>query len=298
MEPAGTFRKSPPEPTPAHTRTLRNLPEPASGTYTSTHTPELSGTCLRNLHQHTPELSGTFWNLSPEPAPQTYTCTHRSLSGLKTPLAYAVGEKLNPKWCRLLRRGKSNAASKPARFEYMGMGGIIKYGTTSVLSGWFLGPMYWLYDCHGFFLQKSPGIAITTSMFINFGSGRLDLFLGGHTVRSIQDMPMLEHNVRSHRKPMLMIYVRKKMGSISKFCEARARCDQTTFHSDTVHKTTCFWFALGNDWKFTLLVYALKIPEYLPKWYTTILLRTGKPFSDHLPPPFLIAYDCLRGHAH
>ena len=62
----------PPEPTPAHTGTLRNLPEPA---------------------QHTPELSGTFWNLPPEPAPATRTGTHRSLSGLKTPLAYAVGEQ-------------------------------------------------------------------------------------------------------------------------------------------------------------------------------------------------------------
>ena len=91
-EPSGTFRKLPPEPTPAHTGTLRNLPEPASGTYyTSTHrkpTPAHTGT-LRNL----PELSGTFRNLPPEPAPQTRTGIHRSLSGLKTPLAYAVGEK-------------------------------------------------------------------------------------------------------------------------------------------------------------------------------------------------------------
>ena len=118
---SGTFRNLQPstEPTPAHTGTLRNLPEP-SGTYTSNtpelsgtfrnllpeptpahtgtfrnhqHTPELSGTCLRNLHQHTPELSGTFRNLPPEPAPATRTGTHRSLSGLKTPLAYAVGKK-------------------------------------------------------------------------------------------------------------------------------------------------------------------------------------------------------------
>ena len=80
---SGTFRNLPPEPTPAHTGTLRN----------HQHTPELSGTCLRNLHQHTPELSGTFRNLPPEPAPATRTGTHRSLSGLKTPLAYAVGEK-------------------------------------------------------------------------------------------------------------------------------------------------------------------------------------------------------------
>ena len=95
--------------------TLRNLLEVASGTYTCTyrnppepsrsclrnrhqHTPELAGTCLRNLHQHTPELSGTFWNLPPEPAPATRTGT-QSLSWLKTPLAYAVGEKDSPPRC-------------------------------------------------------------------------------------------------------------------------------------------------------------------------------------------------------
>ena len=86
LEPSGTY--------------LRNLrqhtPEP-SGTYIVLHrnSPEPSGTRLRNihLHQHTPELSGTFQNLPPEPAPATRTGTHRSLSGLKTPLAYAVGEK-------------------------------------------------------------------------------------------------------------------------------------------------------------------------------------------------------------
>ena len=86
-----TFRNLPPAPTPAHTGTFRNLPEPASGTH------QHSGTCLRNLHQHTPEPSGTLRNL-PEPcselAPATRTGTHRSFSGLKTPLAYAVGEKI------------------------------------------------------------------------------------------------------------------------------------------------------------------------------------------------------------
>ena len=120
-EPSGTFRTLPPEPTPTRAGTLQNLPEPsgtfrelpeptsstyainrnlrnlpelASGTYTILHrnSPEPSGTCLHNLHQHTPELSGTFRNL-PEPAPATRTSTHRSLSGLNTPLAYAVGEK-------------------------------------------------------------------------------------------------------------------------------------------------------------------------------------------------------------
>ena len=88
-EPSRTFQDLP-EPT------FRNLPEPTSGTYASIRRnhPEPSGTRLRNLHQHTPELSGTFRNLPPEPAPATRTGTHRSLSGLKTPLAYAVGEKV------------------------------------------------------------------------------------------------------------------------------------------------------------------------------------------------------------
>ena len=65
-EPSGTFRKLYPEPTPAHTGILWNLPEPASGTYTTTHR---DFTCLRNLHQHTPEPSGTFRSLPPEPTP-------------------------------------------------------------------------------------------------------------------------------------------------------------------------------------------------------------------------------------
>ena len=104
---SGTFRNLPPEPTPAYAGTFRNLPELAS----RRNSPEPSGTRLRNLHQHTPELSGTFRNplrnlqqhttepsgtfrnLPPEPAPATRTGTHRSLSGLKTPLAYAVGEQ-------------------------------------------------------------------------------------------------------------------------------------------------------------------------------------------------------------
>ena len=80
---AGTseiFRNLPPEPTPFYTGTLRNLPKPASGTYTST-------------RRNSPEPSGTFRNLPPEPAPATRTGTHQSLSGLKTPLAYAVRGK-------------------------------------------------------------------------------------------------------------------------------------------------------------------------------------------------------------
>ena len=97
---SGTFGTLPLEPTPTRAGTLRNPPEP-SGTclrnlpfYTGT-LRNLSGSCLRNLHQQTPELSGTFRNLPPEPAPATRTGTHRSLSGLKTPLACAVGEKKN-----------------------------------------------------------------------------------------------------------------------------------------------------------------------------------------------------------
>ena len=101
---SGTFRNPSPEPTPAYAGTFRSLPElasrrnspePASGTYTSIRRnfQEPSGTPLRNLQQHTTEPSGTFRNLPPEPAPPTRTGTHRSLSGLKTPLAYAVGEK-------------------------------------------------------------------------------------------------------------------------------------------------------------------------------------------------------------
>ena len=77
---SGTFGNPRPEPTPAHARTLRNLPEPAPGTYTSTrqNSPELSGTRLRNLHQHTPELSGTFRNPPPEFTP-AHTGTLRNL---------------------------------------------------------------------------------------------------------------------------------------------------------------------------------------------------------------------------
>ena len=81
-EPSGRFRNLPLEPTPLP-GTLR-------------HSAELSGT-LRNLPLEPPPAhTGTlrnFRNLSLEPAPATRTGTHRSLSGLKTPLAYAVGEK-------------------------------------------------------------------------------------------------------------------------------------------------------------------------------------------------------------
>ena len=71
-----TFRNLPPEPTVAHARTLRNLPELAPRTYT---TPAHPGTlqnlpepaCLRNLHHHTPELSGNL----PEPPSGTYNST-------------------------------------------------------------------------------------------------------------------------------------------------------------------------------------------------------------------------------
>ena len=67
-EPSGTFRTLPLEPTPTRAGTLRNPPEPSK--------------TFRN------QPFGTFRNLPP-----TRTGTHRCLSGLKTPLAYAVGEK-------------------------------------------------------------------------------------------------------------------------------------------------------------------------------------------------------------
>ena len=92
--------------------TLRNLPEVASGTYTSTH-PEPSGSCLRNLHQHTrepsgtfrnlpepiyqhtPELSGTFWNMPPEPTP-AHTGTLQNLPPEPTPAYTGTFRKLPP----------------------------------------------------------------------------------------------------------------------------------------------------------------------------------------------------------
>ena len=91
--------------TPEPSEIFRNLPGLASGTYTilQRNSPEPSGTCLRNLHHSTKELSGTFRNPPPEPTPaHSGTLRNlpepsgtflRSLSGLKTPLAYAVGEK-------------------------------------------------------------------------------------------------------------------------------------------------------------------------------------------------------------
>ena len=75
---SGTFRKLHPEPTPAHTGTLRNLPEPASGTYTST-SPAHAGT-LRNLLEPAPEPTpahpGTLRNLL-EPSSGTCSCDPR-----------------------------------------------------------------------------------------------------------------------------------------------------------------------------------------------------------------------------
>ena len=73
LEPSGTFRKLPLEPTwnpPEPSGScLRNVPEIASGSYTSTHwnPPEPCGSCLQNLHQHTLEPSGTFRKLPLEP---------------------------------------------------------------------------------------------------------------------------------------------------------------------------------------------------------------------------------------
>ena len=80
-----TFRNLPNPASGTYTSAHRNSPEPASGTYNSTrrNSPEPSGTYLPNLHQHTSELSGTFrrnlqkahagtlnlGGLAPEPTP-------------------------------------------------------------------------------------------------------------------------------------------------------------------------------------------------------------------------------------
>ena len=90
-EPPEIFRNLPPEP--LYTGTFRK--PPPDHTILHRNSPELSGTRLRNLHHFTPELSGTFRNLPPEPAPATRTGAHRSLSGLKTPLAYTVGNNIS-----------------------------------------------------------------------------------------------------------------------------------------------------------------------------------------------------------
>ena len=80
---SGTFRNLPPEPTILH----RNSPEPYRNL-----PPEPTPADARTL-RNSPQPSGTFRNLPPEPAPAPRPGTHRSLSGLKTPLACAVGEK-------------------------------------------------------------------------------------------------------------------------------------------------------------------------------------------------------------
>ena len=70
--------------TPEPSEIFRNLPEPASGTYTilQRNSPNLLEPAPP---EPTPAHSGTFRNLPPEPAPVTRAGTHRSLSGLKTP---------------------------------------------------------------------------------------------------------------------------------------------------------------------------------------------------------------------
>ena len=81
LELSRTLRNLPEVASGTYTSTQRNLPEPASGTYTSTRQNSLEpfgGTCLQNLHQQTPELSGTLRNLPPEPTP-AHTGTLRNL---------------------------------------------------------------------------------------------------------------------------------------------------------------------------------------------------------------------------
>ena len=90
----GTLRNLPNLASGTYTKTRRQ--EPTSGTYASTHRnpepSEPSGIFWKPPPEPTPAHAGTLRNLPPELAPATRTGTHRSLSGLKTPLAYAVGE--------------------------------------------------------------------------------------------------------------------------------------------------------------------------------------------------------------
>ena len=71
---SGTVRNLPPEPTPFYSGTLRNLPEPASGTHRNS--PEPSGT-FQHLPEPTPAYTGTFRNL-PELASGTDTILWRN----------------------------------------------------------------------------------------------------------------------------------------------------------------------------------------------------------------------------
>ena len=71
-EPSRTFRTLPPEPTPTRAGTLQNPPEPSE-----TFRNQPFGT-FRNLPpEPTPFYTGTLWNL-PEPASGTYTILHRN----------------------------------------------------------------------------------------------------------------------------------------------------------------------------------------------------------------------------
>ena len=76
LEPSGTFRKFPPEPTPAlpePSGTFRNLPEFAPGTYIPAHT----GTLRNLLERASRTYTSTHWN-SLEPAPGTCTNIRRN----------------------------------------------------------------------------------------------------------------------------------------------------------------------------------------------------------------------------
>ena len=108
-EPSGTFGTLLHQHALQLSRTLQNLPRP-SGTYLLNlrqHTPEppeifrnlppeplYTGTFRKPPPEPTPFYTGTLRNLPPEPAPATRTGAHRSLSGLKTPLAYTVGNNI------------------------------------------------------------------------------------------------------------------------------------------------------------------------------------------------------------
>ena len=107
-----------------------NLPELASGTYTTTHRnprkpggtylPENSGTCLRNLPSGTYTDTGTLRNL-PEPSSGTCSCdphrhTPELIWAIQTPLAYAVGEKSTKTEILLVSRWDGHPRQNKKRF--------------------------------------------------------------------------------------------------------------------------------------------------------------------------------------
>ena len=133
---SGTSRQHTPEPS----KILRNLPKLASGTYTILHRnlPEPASGTYTSTRWNSPEPSRTFRNRPeppPQPTPATRTGTHRSLSGLKTPLAYAVGEKYKMSNYKPVADGQfSIVVFVQSREQLLALLGGQAFSTTSQLS--------------------------------------------------------------------------------------------------------------------------------------------------------------------